>query len=131
MIPPIDKDEPMPHEPVYIHLPLEAACAEKWKTGAAKHGDVFQGHPLVELDNELIDAINYALEAKSRGWNVPMKSIRTLEALRFSVQELFAVSPGEPLSGRDSVHKRCRGCGYRLLECRCDCTCRCGEEPEK
>ncbi len=51
-----------------IHLPIEAARAAKWRRGREQYGPVFIGHPLEELDEELLDAMNYADEAARQGF---------------------------------------------------------------
>ncbi len=56
-----------------IHLPIEEARAAKWRRGREQYGPVFMGHPLEELDEELLDAMNYAEEAARRG--LPMAGI--------------------------------------------------------
>lgn len=39
-----------------IHIPIEDARAAKWRRGREQYGPVFIGHPLEELDEELLDA---------------------------------------------------------------------------
>lgn len=56
-----------------IHLPIESALAAKWRRGREQYGPVFIGHPLEELDEELLDAMNYAEEAARQGF--PMAGI--------------------------------------------------------
>jgi hypothetical protein len=56
-----------------IHLPIEEARAAKWRRGRERYGPVFRGHPLEELDEELLDAMNYAEEAAR--WGFPMAEI--------------------------------------------------------
>ena len=46
-----------------IHLPIEEARKAKWRRGREQYGPVFIGQPLEELDEELLDAMNYAEEA--------------------------------------------------------------------
>ncbi|MGA3026957.1 MAG: hypothetical protein ABSF98_19545 [Bryobacteraceae bacterium] len=41
-----------------IHLPIEEARAAKWRRGREQYGPFFIGHPLEELDEELLDAMN-------------------------------------------------------------------------
>ena len=67
-----------------IHLPIEEARAAKWRRGREQYGPVFIGHPLEELDEELLDAMNYAEEAARRGF--PMAGI----------PETFGTSANEP-----------------------------------
>ncbi len=70
-----------------IHLPIEAARAAKWRRGREQYGPVFIGHPLEELDEELLDAMNYAEEAARRG--LPMAGIA--EDLRRLCERIRAV----------------------------------------
>lgn len=56
-----------------IRLPIEEARAAKWRRGREHYGPVFIGHPLEELDEELLDAMNYAEEAER--WGFPMAGI--------------------------------------------------------
>jgi len=56
-----------------IHLPIEEARAAKWRRGREQYGPVFVGHPLEQLDEELLDALNYAEEAAQQGF--PMAGI--------------------------------------------------------
>jgi len=51
-----------------IHLPIEEARAAKWRRGRELHGPVFEGHPLEELDEELLDAMNYARGSGATGF---------------------------------------------------------------
>jgi hypothetical protein len=53
-----------------IHLPIEEARAAKWRRGREQYGPVFIGHPLEELDEELLDAMNYAEEAARRSFQM-------------------------------------------------------------
>ena len=66
-----------------IHLPIEEARAAKWRRGRP----VFIGHPLEELDEELLDAMNYAEEAARQGF--PMAGIP--EDLRRLCERIRAV----------------------------------------
>jgi len=70
-----------------IHLPIERARAVKWQRGRERYGPVFIGHPLEELDEELLDAMNYAEEGARRGF--PMGGI--LEDLRRLCERVRAV----------------------------------------
>ena len=70
-----------------IHLPIEEARAAKWRRGRQQYGPVFIGHPLEELDEELLDAINYAEEAARRGF--PMAGIA--EDLRHLTERIRAI----------------------------------------
>jgi hypothetical protein len=51
-----------------IDLPIGEARAVKWRQGRERYGPVFIGHPLEELHEELLDAMNYAEEAARRGF---------------------------------------------------------------
>ena len=68
-----------------IHLPIEAARAAKWRRGRKRYGPVFIGNPLEELDEELLDAMNYAEEAARRGFHmagIPEDLRRLAERIR-------------------------------------------------
>ena len=54
-----------------IHLPIEEARAAKWRRGREQYGPVFIGHPLEELDEELLDAMN--TPKKPRGGASPWR----------------------------------------------------------
>lgn len=71
-----------------IDLPITDACREKWTAGRRKYGPVFVGHPLVELDFELIDALNYEEEATRRGYQMGVMR-ETLLALRRKNQDIY------------------------------------------
>ena len=66
-----------------IHLPIEEARAERMRRTRAKFG-----HPLEELDKELLDAMNYAEEAEEL-WDLPMAGIR--EGLRDLCERIRAI----------------------------------------
>jgi hypothetical protein len=70
-----------------IHLPVEEARAAKWRRGREQYGPAFIGHPLEELDEELLDAMNYAEEAARRGF--PMMGIP--EDLRHLCERIRAI----------------------------------------
>ncbi len=70
-----------------IHLPIEEARAAKWRRGREQYGPVFIGHPREELDEELLDAMNYAEEAARRGF--PMAGIA--EDLRNLCERIRAI----------------------------------------
>ena len=70
-----------------IHLPIEEARAAKWRRGREQYGPVFIGHPLEELDEELLDAMNNAEEAARRGF--PMVGIP--EDLRHLCERIRAI----------------------------------------
>lgn len=85
-------------KPEYINLETDTALREKWARGAEQYGQEFVGHPLVELDEELLDAINYVEEAKRQGWkmgNMP----QVLRALRATVQAVYVSAPVASIEG--------------------------------
>jgi len=47
---------------------LRGARGKVGRRGREQYGPVFSGHPLEELDEELLDAINYAEEAARHGF---------------------------------------------------------------
>lgn len=68
-----------------IHLPIDEARAVKWRRGRERYGSAFIGHPLEELDEELLDAMNYAEEATRRGFEmggIPEDLQRLCERIR-------------------------------------------------
>lgn len=78
-------------------LDIDAAKAEKWARGREKYGPVFVGHPLEQLDDELIDAMNYCEEAERRGY--PMEEIsKALRRLCMLVRVLL--DPSKPIGRR-------------------------------
>lgn len=46
------------------------------------------GHPLLELDEELLDAMNYCAEAKRQGWNLD-STASLLRVLRETVKRTY------------------------------------------
>jgi len=52
------------------NLSIEEAKKEKWRLGQIKYGPEFIGHPLEQLDDELIDAMNYCDVASRWGYDV-------------------------------------------------------------
>lgn len=56
--------------PDLIELSIEQACAAKWDLGQAKYGPVFVGNPIVQLDEELLDGLNYCEEAARWGYDL-------------------------------------------------------------
>ena len=85
-----------------IHLPIEEARAAKWRRGRAQYGPDFIGHPLEELDEELLDAMNYAEEAARRGF--PMAGIA--EDLRRLCERIRAIYGGGEGSLTDTANFR-------------------------
>jgi hypothetical protein len=82
-----------------IDLPIEEARAAKWRRGRELHGPVFIGHPighpLEELDEELLDAMNYAEEAARRGF--PMAGIaEDLRDLCERTRAIYRAAPALP-----------------------------------
>lgn len=54
----------LPQHPKYIKMsPLEDQST-KWRNGQTKHGVEFKDHPLEELYEEILDALNYTDEAQ-------------------------------------------------------------------
>ena len=51
-----------------IDLPTPEACRLKWEAGRAKYGREFAGHPILELDYELLDGMNYCDEGRRQGY---------------------------------------------------------------
>ena len=51
-----------------IDLPTPEACRLKWEAGRAKYGREFAGHPILELDYELLDGMNYCDEGQRQGY---------------------------------------------------------------
>jgi hypothetical protein len=74
-------------------LDIDAAKEEKWRRGRIKYGPVFVGHPLEQLDDELIDALNYADEAAKRGYDMGGVSVG-LRAICKRVRELLSATGG-------------------------------------
>lgn len=53
-----------------LGLTLEKARKHRWEHGRAKHGgDGFDGHPLIELDRKLVDALGCIGEAHRQGFH--------------------------------------------------------------
>jgi hypothetical protein len=78
-----------------IHLPIEEARAAKWRRGREQYGPVFIGHPLEELDEELLDAMNYAEEAARRGF--PITGIpEDLRRLCKRIRAIYSAAEGKP-----------------------------------
>lgn len=53
-----------------IDLEIDEACRLKWQRGQKVYGQTFVGHPLIQLDEELIDALNYLEEAARWGYDI-------------------------------------------------------------
>lgn len=84
----------------YIHLPIDEALASKWERGAERYGTEFVGHPLEELDEELLDAINYVREAERQGWYMGGMD-GSLRRLRDLVRGVYHQTPSAP--GREGA----------------------------
>ncbi len=63
-------------------LSIEVARAEKWERGQKKYGPVFIGHPLEQLDDELLDAMNYVEEAHRQGYVCERFASHLIDELR-------------------------------------------------
>jgi len=82
-------------KPEYIHMPTDEALKAKWARGAEQYGAAFVGHPLLELDEELLDAINYVAEAERQGWEIG--EVRPwLLAIREGVRRIYGMFPVPP-----------------------------------
>lgn len=77
-----------------LNLETGAARARKWEAGRAQFGPgPFVGDPLDELDDELIDAMNYAAVGATAG--LPLEGILAdLQGLRDRVRALAARRAG-------------------------------------
>jgi len=77
-----------------INMPFETACLEKFKVGRAEHGPVFLNNPVEEIDMELVDAVNYALEAIKQGYDKARMEIivSKLKEVDSLVRELYVAS---------------------------------------
>lgn len=53
----------------FLDMEIEEARAAKWQLGRQKYGPVFKTNPLAELDEELLDAMNYVEEANRQGYD--------------------------------------------------------------
>jgi hypothetical protein len=51
-----------------IDLPTAEARRLKWEVGRAKYGREFVGHPILELNYELLDGMNYCEEGRRQGY---------------------------------------------------------------
>ena len=82
-------------KPVYIGMDTAEALKAKWARGAEQYGAKFVGHPLLELDEELLDALNYVAEAERQGW--PIGQARPwLSAIREAVRRVYQSFPVPP-----------------------------------
>ena len=71
-----------------IELPTAEARRLKWEEGRVKYGDEFVGHPVLELDYELLDGMNYVEECRRRGYSMPCMQL-VLRGLRWWVQRIW------------------------------------------
>lgn len=85
-----------------IQMPLSQALRAKWEAGQAQYGTEFVGHPLEELDEELIDAINYAEEAQKRGYRLP-GIVEKLRVIDVEVRQAYLVGPNESAPARARI----------------------------
>ena len=82
---PLDRPEANPN---YIEMSTAEACRVKWEAGQKIYGKEFVGHPLVQLDEELIDALNYIDEAER--WGIAMGDCAsTIRAIRDFNQVMY------------------------------------------
>lgn len=56
--------------PNFLEMGIGEARREKWDLGRLKYGPVFKTNPLIELDEELLDSMNYVEEAARQGYPV-------------------------------------------------------------
>jgi hypothetical protein len=76
-----------------IHLLIQEARVAEWRRGREQYGPVFIGHPLEELDEELLDAMNYAEEAARRGF--PMTGVaENLRRLCERIRAIYRAAAG-------------------------------------
>jgi hypothetical protein len=107
------KLESTPMAEKLIHLPIEQARAVKWRHGRERYGPVFTGDPLEELDEELLDAMNYAEEAARRGF--PMAQIaedlrRLCDRTRAIYRAVEGVPQGAQVAGEPISERPVTGC---------------------
>lgn len=78
-----------------ISFPFDEARAIKFQIGRAEHGPVFLNHPVVEIDMELIDAVNYAEEAIKQGYDKTALEtiISKLKDVDKMVRDLYKSAP--------------------------------------
>jgi hypothetical protein len=54
-----------------LGLTIDQARDLRWRNGRVQYGgSAFVGHPLIKLDEELLDAMNYVGEARRKGFAV-------------------------------------------------------------
>ena len=58
------------NKPRLIDLSLDEGRLIKWKIGRETYGPVFVGHPLEQLNDEILDAYNYCEEARRWGYDL-------------------------------------------------------------
>ncbi|MCE5308530.1 MAG: hypothetical protein LLG20_12905 [Acidobacteriales bacterium] len=86
-----------------IHVPIEEARAAKWRRGREHYGPVFIGHPLEELDEELLDAMNNAGEAARQGFPKAGIAQGPSETLRTNTCDLRR-GGGQTMTKRGRTH---------------------------
>ena len=72
-----------------IDLPTPEARRLKWEAGRAKYGREFAGHPILELDYELLDGMNYCDEGRLQGYRGLGIVCVALRCMRWWVQRLW------------------------------------------
>jgi hypothetical protein len=77
----------MPKAEKLTDLPIDEARGVKWRRGRERYGPVFVGQPLEQLEEELLDAVNYAEEAARRGYSMS----EIAEDLRRLCERVWAV----------------------------------------
>jgi len=88
-----------------IDLPIARALLVKWQRGRERYGPVFVGHPLEELDEELLDAMNYAEEAAR--WGFPMAGIaEDLRRLCERTRAVYCAADGTLRGARRQAARR-------------------------
>ena len=85
----------------YIESSTDEALKAKWARGAERYGSKFVGHPLKELDEELLDAINYVAEAERQGW-LMQDMAETLRSMREWVRRVYLRTPEAPEGNRNA-----------------------------
>jgi hypothetical protein len=65
---------PLPVEKL-IDVPFDSALSLKFQRGRVEHGPVFLRNPVQEIDEELIDAMNYADEAIRQGFDIDIMNV--------------------------------------------------------
>jgi hypothetical protein len=71
-----------------IHLPIEEARAAKWRRGRESYGPLSIGHPLEELDEELLDAHELRGRVRTAGLSDDRDTRRPSRTLRTNPRNL-------------------------------------------